>query len=64
MSPRVRTFGPWLITAAVLGATVCAVGWPTVTGWVVGGVVGAVALIWGVRRFREEQRQARERNSR
>lgn len=55
MSPRVRAAGPWTITAAVITATVCAVGWPLLTGWAAGCAIGAWALVWGVRRFLEEQ---------
>lgn len=48
---------PWFIVAAVITVIVCAVGWPTPTGWAVGGTVGAVAVIAGVRRFLAEQRE-------
>jgi hypothetical protein len=45
----VSTARPWLVVAAVIVVIVCAVGWPTLTGWAVGGTVGAVALYRGVR---------------
>lgn len=49
MSPRVRAAGPWLLTAAVIAAGVCAAGWPVPTGWAIGCAIGTVALYHGVR---------------
>jgi hypothetical protein len=44
----VSTARPWLVVAAVIAVTVCAVAWPTPTGWAAGGTVGATALYRGV----------------
>lgn len=60
MSPRVRAAAPWVVVAAYIAAIVCAAGWPVLTGWAVGAVVGAWALVWGVRRFVAEQRPTRD----
>jgi hypothetical protein len=57
VSPRVRAAGPWAVTTAVLAVIVCAVGWPTLTGWAVGGTVGAVALVVGLHLLLEERRE-------
>jgi hypothetical protein len=57
VTARVRAFVPWLVVAVVLAAGVCALAWPRPTGRVVGGVVGTVALVAGVRMLLEEQRE-------
>jgi hypothetical protein len=57
VTARVRAVGPWLLTAAVCAAIVCATTWPLPTGWAVGSAVGAGALTHGVRMLLEERRQ-------
>lgn len=47
--------GPWLITAAVLTAGVCAVAWPVPTGWAAGLITGTTALLVGLRMLRAER---------
>jgi hypothetical protein len=56
VNARVRAFGPWLLTAAVCTAIVCATAWPLPTGWAAGCAIGAGALTHGVRMLRAETR--------
>lgn len=55
---RARLTGPWAVVAAGCAAAVCLVGWPRPTLWALGIVVGAGALLAGLRGLLAEQRRA------